>query len=124
MLIFYWDTRCNGVTQFVLNFLQDSNSVPTVYLLQPITTHLPNYNNTKEPELSRKDRKEWWDTFSHLQRIFRTTAKEAIERQLLGIEEIDKYYISGRRCSYQRAKFKIKMQSFGFRSGRKDIRIY
>ena len=76
---------------------QDSNAVPTEYVLQPITTKLPYYSDfTKENEEMHKNAKrQWWQTFEAFQRLFRATVRIAGDRGRLTEKEMHKYFCSG-----------------------------
>jgi hypothetical protein len=49
-------------------FHKDANCVPAVYLLQPITSHLPNFLNSKKAKLQQTDQEEWFKTLLELQK--------------------------------------------------------
>ena len=72
-------------------FYRDENSVPPVYVLQPITVHLPHFNDNIDVEKRREARKEWWEQFEAMQVILRQAASTKLS-------EIDaaKYFISGK----------------------------
>ena len=73
-------------------FVMDENLVPAMYILQPIRSILPNYNNRDvSAEARSKASSEWWSAFEAMQLILREASKKALKDQ----EEIDKYCISG-----------------------------
>lgn len=71
-------------------FYRDENSVPPVYVLQPITVHLPHFNDNNGEEKRRNARKEWWKQFETMQDILRQAATEKLKKT-----DVAKYFISG-----------------------------
>lgn len=45
----------------------DTNAVPPVLVLQPISSLLPNFLNKNVPHLQEKDQAEWWAVLCALQ---------------------------------------------------------
>lgn len=76
---------------------QDTNAIPTEYVLQPITDHFPHYNDLSEAnrEKNQIERDQWWQIFQSFQRVFKTTAKIAIERNKITVQQAHKYFSSG-----------------------------
>ncbi|KAM4807933.1 NACHT domain- and WD repeat-containing protein 1 [Rhinophrynus dorsalis] len=81
------------VTQW---FWKDLNSVPPIYILQPITTHLPHYADTSpaHAELQSLAFKEWRDIEKRLSRALRLAALEAQKEGLITSDQKHKYYKS------------------------------
>lgn len=71
-------------------FKLDSNAVPKEYVLQPVTSILPNYRNQSNPELKKAASGEWWSCFERMQMALRKAASK-----VLGKNEQKKYVMSG-----------------------------
>ncbi len=71
-------------------FYRDENSVPPVYVLQPITVHLPHFNDNSDAEKRRNARSTWWEQFERMQVVFRQAASKK-----LNDNDAAKYFISG-----------------------------
>lgn len=71
-------------------FKEDKNSVPSQYLLQPITHVLPDYRNYEQPELRKQASSMWWTAFERMQVIFRNAAAKVLNKK----EQL-KYFMSG-----------------------------
>jgi hypothetical protein len=50
-------------------YQKDTNFVPPLYVLQPITSILPNFLNQKKPQLQQVDQEEWFNTMLQLQKF-------------------------------------------------------
>ena len=46
--------------------MKDLNCVPVSYILQPISTHLPDFFNSRNPRLQTQDQEKWFDTLNQL----------------------------------------------------------
>jgi hypothetical protein len=57
-------------------FLLDTNHVPPVYILQPVSTHYPNYINPTNADAQKKASNQWWKDFEYMQRHLRQAAIE------------------------------------------------
>ena len=73
-------------------FYRDDNSIPSVYVLQPITVHLPHFNDNSDADKRRNARQIWWEQFETMQVILRQAASKT-----LGKNDAAKYFISGKR---------------------------
>ena len=71
-------------------FWRDDNAVPTQYLLQPITSLLPDYRNYENKELRKKASSDWWAAFERMQVVLRVAADTVLDE-----EERHKYHMSG-----------------------------
>ena len=47
-------------------YVKDLNCVPVSYILQPISTHLPDFFNSRNPRLQTQDQEKWFDTLNQL----------------------------------------------------------
>jgi len=61
-------------------FLRDDNAVPPQYILQPISSRLPHFNDPKFPAIQKQHRDEWWSTFELLQSNFRKAANKCASK--------------------------------------------
>jgi len=76
-------------------FVRNENMVPPVYILQPISTFLPHFNDPGKPILQKEHRANWWKLFEEFQELFRVAALKASEKGMLQEKEVLKYFISG-----------------------------
>ncbi|XP_072034434.1 NACHT domain- and WD repeat-containing protein 1-like [Amphiura filiformis] len=84
-------------------FLQDTNAVPPVHVLQPITTKLENFNNEENPDLQRADRSRWWQVFETLQRTLQLAATKAQSKGLYEAQQMHKYFQSVTEHEFRQA---------------------
>nr|XP_014340454.1 PREDICTED: NACHT domain- and WD repeat-containing protein 1 isoform X3 [Latimeria chalumnae] len=77
-------------------FWKDENAVPPVYILQPITSHLPHYDDKTlgNQEQQKHDMKSWRDTEYQLARLLRAAASEAEKEGLISKEQKHVYFKS------------------------------
>ena len=50
---------------------KDTNAIPPVMILQPISSILPNFMNKLIPEKQEEDQQKWWETLCKLQKLLR-----------------------------------------------------
>ncbi|KAK6467567.1 NACHT domain- and WD repeat-containing protein 1 [Huso huso] len=77
-------------------FWKDENSVPPAYILQPITTHLPHYSDTR-PESRpqhQHDVATWWSTETKLSRLLRAAAVQAEKEGEFSREQRHRFFKS------------------------------
>ena len=72
-------------------FRRDDNSVPALFLLQPITSILPHYRDRENPELRKKASGDWWAAFERMQVVLRQAADQVLPKN-----ERQKYFMSGK----------------------------
>ncbi|XP_015761026.1 PREDICTED: uncharacterized protein LOC107340178 [Acropora digitifera] len=70
-------------------FCKDDNAVPSQYLLQPITSRLPQYRDPENEEARKKASADWWTTFERMQIVLRTAADKVFDE-----DERLKYHMS------------------------------
>lgn len=68
----------------------DSNAVPDVFLLNPISRNIPDFLS-KDFETQKKAKSEWWTESERLMEIIATGATEGLDK-----DSARKYKISGR----------------------------
>ena len=78
-------------------FQLDSNAVPKEYILQPITSILPNYRNQSNPDLRKAASREWWSCFERMQMALRKSAVKILDKA-----EQQKYLMSGKSYKVSR----------------------
>lgn len=71
-------------------YWRDDNSVPPVYVLQPISSRLPHYNDLRDLELRSEARGKWWAAYERLHVIMRRAADKVLTK-----DERRKFYMSG-----------------------------
>lgn len=81
------DLASTGIDVILLDtwYKKDSNAVPPISVLQPISSILINFNNKRVPKLQAEDQAVWWDTLTKMQKLLR---KGALSLQTAG--KIDK----------------------------------
>lgn len=92
-----------GLTVLKKWFVKDDNSVPPKYVLQPITTHYPHYNDTK-PEASPQhdaDTLSWNLTEARLLQLLCRAALQAEKDGDFSAEQKHKFFKSSERMFYQ-----------------------
>ncbi|GMR34158.1 hypothetical protein PMAYCL1PPCAC_04353, partial [Pristionchus mayeri] len=52
-------------------YIEDSNAVPSHFVLQPISSILVNFNNKRIPKLQEQDAATWWETEERMQQLLR-----------------------------------------------------
>lgn len=72
-------------------FFRNDNAVPPEYMLQPISSILPNFRNHAQPDLRKEASGTWWAAFERMQVVFRMAADKVLETK----EDRLKYYMSG-----------------------------
>ncbi|XP_076319840.1 NACHT and WD repeat domain-containing protein 2 isoform X1 [Tachypleus tridentatus] len=75
-------------------YQEDTNSVPSEYVLQPISSILFNFNNKRVPKLQAQDQATWWDTLSKLQKLLRKAAQSLHTAGKLDDEATHNYMMS------------------------------
>ncbi|XP_037797036.1 NACHT and WD repeat domain-containing protein 2-like [Penaeus monodon] len=75
-------------------YKRDSNAVPFVYILQPISSILVNFNNKRVPKLQAQDQATWWDTLSKMQKLLRKAAQACYNTHKMDKEAMHNYFMS------------------------------
>lgn len=71
-------------------YWRDDNSVPPVYVLQPISSRLAHYNELRDLELRSEARSKWWAAYERLHVIMRRAADKVLTK-----EDRRKFHMSG-----------------------------
>ncbi|XP_076461539.1 uncharacterized protein LOC143294026 [Babylonia areolata] len=77
-------------------YLVDTNAVPAVYRIQPITALCPHYNDPdpKNRIIKQQHQQTWHRDQTKMMKVFRVVAAEAFQRKIISSEEYEKYCIS------------------------------
>ncbi|XP_069948531.1 NACHT and WD repeat domain-containing protein 2 [Cherax quadricarinatus] len=75
-------------------YKKDSNAVPFVYILQPISSILVNFNNKRVPKLQAQDQATWWDTLAKMQKLLRKAAQACYNTHKMDKEAMHNYFMS------------------------------
>ncbi|XP_013421183.1 NACHT and WD repeat domain-containing protein 2 [Lingula anatina] len=75
-------------------YKRDDNAVPPVYILQPISSILTNFNNKRHQRLQEADQNTWWETMGKLQRMLRKAAQVMFITKKLNKEQMHNYFMS------------------------------
>lgn len=75
-------------------YREDTNAIPSTFILQPISSILIHFNNKKEPDLMQKDQSIWWETLGKLQQVLRLAANELYKRGLMTNDEKHNYFMA------------------------------
>lgn len=83
----------------------DANSVPNVFVLQPVSSIYKNFTNKKQKQLMEEDQSAWWKTMGQLCLIIRKGAAKLVEAKKFTSDDNHRYNWSGK-------KIKIKISFF------------
>lgn len=72
----------------------DSNCVPPVSILQPISSILINFINKRVPKLQAEDQAIWWDTLNKMQKLLRKGAASLYAQGKIDKETVHNYFMS------------------------------
>ncbi|XP_054714444.1 NACHT and WD repeat domain-containing protein 2-like [Uloborus diversus] len=75
-------------------YREDTNAVPSVYILQSISTILVNFNNKRAPKLQQVDQATWWDTLEKLQKMLRKAASTLYAQKRMDHDAMHNYLMS------------------------------
>nr|CAI5835187.1 unnamed protein product [Callosobruchus analis] len=75
-------------------YRKDSNAVPPISVLQPISSILINFNNKRIPKLQAEDQAKWWDTLGKFQKLFRKAAASLNEQGKMDHDAMHNYFMS------------------------------
>lgn len=89
-------------------YKRDDNTVPPVFILQPISSILTNFNNKRQRRLMEADQATWWETFGKLQRIMRKAAQVLFIAKKLDREQMHNYFMSVTEREISRGILKAK----------------
>lgn len=94
-------------------YRKDSNAVPPISVLQPISSILVNFNNKvisihllqcnpiffggtqRIPKLQAEDQAKWWDTLNKFQKLFRKASASLYQQGKMDNDAMHNYFMSG-----------------------------
>ncbi|XP_039275654.1 NACHT and WD repeat domain-containing protein 2 [Nilaparvata lugens] len=91
------DELANGGTDVTLLdmwYRKDSNAVPPISVLQPISSILINFNNKRIPKLQQHDQAVWWDTLGKMQKLLRKAAAQLFNAGKIPKDIMHNYFMS------------------------------
>ncbi|OXA41694.1 NACHT and WD repeat domain-containing protein 2 [Folsomia candida] len=85
-----------GVDTYLLDlwYKKDTNAVPNVFILQPISTILLNFNNKRVPKLQSQDQAIWWDTLNKMQKLLRKAVHTCFLNGQVDHDAMHNYFMS------------------------------
>ncbi|XP_018333645.1 NACHT and WD repeat domain-containing protein 2 [Agrilus planipennis] len=75
-------------------YKKDSNAVPPISVLQPISSILLNFNNKRIPKLQAQDQAVWWATLEKFQKLFRKAASSLHQQGKMDNDAKHNYFMS------------------------------
>ncbi|XP_026816728.1 NACHT and WD repeat domain-containing protein 2 isoform X2 [Rhopalosiphum maidis] len=84
----------SDVTLLDMWYRKDSNAVPPISVLQPISSILINFNNKRIPKLQQQDQAIWWDTLAKMQKLFRKSSISLFNSGKIDKDTMHNYYMS------------------------------
>ena len=75
----------------------DSNSVPNLYVLQPVSSIYKNFTNKAQKKLMEEDQSKWWKTMGQLCTIIRKGAARLLAAKKFTVEDNHRYNWSGKK---------------------------
>ena len=62
-------------------YKKDENCFPVSYILQPVTTWIPNYFNDSNLSLKQEAQREWQSQYNKMKEFFQQAAKEVLKEK-------------------------------------------
>ncbi|CAF4731675.1 unnamed protein product [Rotaria sp. Silwood1] len=69
----------------------DSNNIPSLFCLQPVSSIFTNFTNKAHPRLMEEDQSQWWETMVKLNRAVRIAALELLNQGKFTIQDNHRY---------------------------------
>jgi len=73
----------------------DSNNIPSLFCLQPVSSIFTNFTNKAHPRLMEEDQSQWWETMGKLNRAVRLAALELFQQNKFSAHDNHRYNWSG-----------------------------
>jgi hypothetical protein len=73
----------------------DSNNIPSLFCLQPVSSIFTNFTNKAHPRLMEEDQSQWWETMGKLNRVVRLAALELFKQDQFSAQDNHRYNWSG-----------------------------
>jgi NACHT domain- and WD repeat-containing protein len=74
----------------------DSNNIPSLFCLQPVSSIFTNFTNKAHPRLMEEDQSQWWETMGKLNRAVRSAAWTLYQQGQFTAHDNHRYNWSGR----------------------------
>ena len=78
-------------------YKKDENCFPVSYVLQPVTTWMPNYFNDDNQTLKQEAQRQWQSDYNTMREFLQQAAKESFKDQP---DVWHKYVRSGEKCVF------------------------
>lgn len=75
----------------------DSNNIPSLFCLQPVSSIFTNFTNKAQPHLMAEDQSQWWETMGKLNVAVRAAAAILYEQGIFSHQDNHRYNWSGRK---------------------------
>ncbi|CAF3624005.1 unnamed protein product [Rotaria sp. Silwood1] len=69
----------------------DSNNIPSLFCLQPVSSIFTNFTNKAHPRLMEEDQSQWWETMGKLNRAVRAAALELLNQGIFTPQDNHRY---------------------------------
>ena len=90
------ETEVPNVELLLTWYKLDTNSLPPVYVLMPVSSVFKNFTNKNEKKLMEEDQNAWWKTMGQLCSVIRIGAARLLENKLFTAEDNHRYNWSGK----------------------------
>ena len=74
----------------------DSNNIPSLFCLQPVSSIFVNFTNKAHPRLMEEDQSQWWETMGKLNRAVRVAALALLQQGKFTPQDNHRYNWSGK----------------------------
>ena len=74
----------------------DSNNIPSLFCLQPVSSIFTNFTNKAHPRLMEEDQSQWWETMGKLNRAVHVAALELLNQRRFTAHDNHRYNWLGR----------------------------
>lgn len=74
----------------------DTNHVPSLFCLQPVSSIFTNFTNKAHPRLMEEDQSQWWETMGKLNRAVRVAAAALLSQGRFTHQDNHRYNWSGK----------------------------
>ena len=95
MIINVLKDQQNDVELLLTWYKLDRNSLPHVFVLQPVSSIYKNFTNKNEKQLMEEDQSAWWKTMGQLCSVIRKGALSLYQKKLFSTSDNHRYNWSG-----------------------------
>lgn len=89
-------------------YRKDLNSVPPVYILQPITSKFHHFDDENDTELRQEARDKWWHDNQKMQEALKQGAAKAVEQGIYSQDNMQHFFSSGELLSNENEIFYLR----------------